>query len=108
MPIPKSAFGWENLKNATNLMTLAVNQLLNNAATTETHLRFEKMNASLALNRICSYYQAKADEKHIHLSCDPSIDIPPIWTDRARRGRRCGQPCIQRLEVFTTWKEHLS
>jgi two-component system, sensor histidine kinase LadS len=85
-PDPAIGVWLENLKHATNLMTRAVSQLMNAAANPVTKLRFEKVDASLGVHRICNYYQSKADEKQIRIICDPFTELPPVWTDRVAAG----------------------
>jgi signal transduction histidine kinase len=80
-PDPAIGLWLDNLQHATGLMTRAVSQLMNTAVSTETKLRFEKVDVSLGLQRVCAYYQAKADQKQIRLVCGPFVDVP-VWSDR--------------------------
>jgi|WetSurMetagenome_2_1015567.scaffolds.fasta_scaffold65192_2 signal transduction histidine kinase len=75
-----------NLQHATGLMTRAVNQLMNSAVTPDTKLRFAKVDVALGLQRLCGYYQAKAEQKQIRIICGPFVDLPPVWTDRVAVG----------------------
>jgi signal transduction histidine kinase len=85
-PDPAIGIWLGNLKHATNLMTRTVNQLMNNAVTPVTRLRFEKVDAFLGVRRICNYYQSKADQKQIRIICGPFAEMPPVWTDRVAAG----------------------
>jgi signal transduction histidine kinase len=85
-PDPAIGIWLKNLEHATNLMTRAVNQLMNTAATPEIRPRFEKVDVSLGIRRVCDYYQSKADEKQINIICGPFTDVPPVWTDRVAAG----------------------
>jgi signal transduction histidine kinase len=83
---PKIRVWLDNLQNASNLMTRAVNQLMNNAAITVVQFRFEKVNPSQALHSVCAFYQSKADQKRVRLVCGPFGEMPPVWTDRVAAG----------------------
>jgi two-component system sensor histidine kinase/response regulator len=85
-PDPTIHVWLENLKHATNLMTRAVSQLMNNTVAHDTKLRLEKVDVSLGLHRACAYYQSKAEEKQIRIICGPFVDVPPVWTDRVAAG----------------------
>ncbi len=75
-----------NLQHATGLMTRSVSQLTSAAVTPDAKLRFEKVDVSLGMRRVCGYYQAKAEQKQIRLICGPCVDLPPVWTDRVAAG----------------------
>jgi signal transduction histidine kinase len=75
-----------NLQHATHLMTRTVSQLTGAAVASDTKLRFEKVDVSLGMRRVCGYYQAKADQKQIRLICAPFAGLPPVWTDRVAAG----------------------
>jgi signal transduction histidine kinase len=75
-----------NLQHATGLMTRTVSQLTGATITPDAKLRFEKVDVSLGLHRVCGYYQAKAKQKRIRLICGPFFDLPPAWTDRVAAG----------------------
>jgi len=85
-PDPAIGVWLGNLQHATNLMTRTVSQLINTTITSETKLRFEKVDAFLGVRRICNYYQSKAAEKQLRLICGPFIELPPVWTDRVAAG----------------------
>ena len=85
-PDPAIAIWLANLEHATNLMTRAVSQLMNNAVTPETKFRLEKVDVSLGLRRACAYYQSKADQKQIHIICGTFSEVPEAWTDRVAAG----------------------
>ncbi len=75
-----------NLQHATGLMTRTVSQLTGATVTSDSKLRFEKVDVFLGMRRICDYYQAKAEQKLIRLICEPRLDLPPVWTDRVAAG----------------------
>jgi two-component system, sensor histidine kinase LadS len=72
----------EGVQHATELMTHTVSQLTSASVTTETKLRFEKVDLPLLVQRTCNYYQKIADRKPIRVIVDPMVDVPPVWTDR--------------------------
>jgi signal transduction histidine kinase len=85
-PDPDVELWLGNLQHATGLMTRTVSQLMNTAVTPATKLRFEKVDGSLGLQRLCNYYRPKADQKQIRLIFSPLVDLPPVWTDRVAAG----------------------
>jgi two-component system sensor histidine kinase/response regulator len=70
------------LRHAAALMTHVVSLLTNTTSTSEVKLRWEKVDLGLLLMRACAFYKATADDKQIHIVCDPDDDLPPIWSDR--------------------------
>jgi signal transduction histidine kinase len=85
-PDPTVALWLGNLQHATSLMTRTVSQLMNTTVGRDMKLRFEKVDVALGLQRLCGYYQSKADQKQIRLICGPFADLPPVWTDRVAAG----------------------
>ena len=55
----------EGLGHAADLMTRTVGQLVNASATIGAHLRLEKVDLPLLVQRACSYFQRVADRKSI-------------------------------------------
>jgi signal transduction histidine kinase len=72
----------EGVQHATDLMTHTVSQLMGASGTTETKLRFEKVDLPLLVQRICNYYQRIADRKTIRVIVEPMVDVPAVRTDR--------------------------
>jgi signal transduction histidine kinase len=73
----------EGAQHATNLMARIVSQLMNASVTTETQFRFEKVDLPLLVRRACNYYQRVAARKTIQMIAGSTVDVPPVWTDRA-------------------------
>jgi signal transduction histidine kinase len=76
----------EGVQHATDLMAHTLNQLMNASVTTETKLRFEKVDLPLFVQRICNYYQRIANRKTILVNVDSMVDVPSVWTDRVAFG----------------------
>jgi signal transduction histidine kinase len=73
----------EGLQHVTNLMHRTVGQLVMNSQTAiNPILRFEKVDLSLLLQRVCHYYQREADKKDIRVVQDASSSVPPVRADR--------------------------
>jgi two-component system sensor histidine kinase/response regulator len=72
----------EGLQHATDLMTHTVTQLMSAAADTEPTLRFEMVELSLLVQRICNYYDRIAARKAIRVLVEPAADVSSVWTDR--------------------------
>jgi two-component system, sensor histidine kinase LadS len=72
----------EGVQHATDLMTHTVTQLMSASVTTETRLRFEKVDLPQLVQRTCNYYQRIADRKTIRVNFDAMAAVPPVWTDR--------------------------
>jgi signal transduction histidine kinase len=63
-------------------MARTVSQLMNASATTEAHLRCEKVDLPVMVQRACHYYQRMAERKTIRVVAGSTVDVPPVWTDR--------------------------
>jgi signal transduction histidine kinase len=81
-PDPQLQAWLEGLQHATHLMIRTVSQLLSTSTTAETVLRFERVDLSWLVQRLCTYYERVAEQKSIRLDVDPAGDVPPVWTDR--------------------------
>jgi two-component system, sensor histidine kinase LadS len=72
----------EGVRHATDLMARTVSQLVSATATGGAHLRLEKVDLPLLVQRACTYYQRVADRKTIRIVFEPAAGVPPVWTDR--------------------------
>jgi signal transduction histidine kinase len=72
----------EVVRHATALMGHTVSQLMTASATTDTKLRFEKVDLLLLVERVCAYYAGVALRKKIRISNTAAKDVPQVWTDR--------------------------
>jgi signal transduction histidine kinase len=72
----------EGVQHATHLMLRTVSQLMSTSATTDTKLRFERVDLPLLVQRLCNYYQGVAQRKAIRIDVAATADVPPVWTDR--------------------------
>jgi signal transduction histidine kinase len=81
-PDPQIRVWLEGIQHATQLMARTVSQLMTASATTDTKLRFEKVDLILLVQRACNYYQRLAQRKNILITFTPSQHVPPVWTDR--------------------------
>jgi two-component system, sensor histidine kinase LadS len=81
-PDPQLRVWLEGVQHATDLMTHTVSQLMSASATTESRLRFEKVDLPLLVQRICNHYERIAARKTIHVIVDSTVDVPPVRTDR--------------------------
>jgi signal transduction histidine kinase len=71
------------LQQAAALMTHIVGQLGNAAAVVpEARLRHEEVDAIVACERICHFYQRLADRKGITVTFEPQSPVAIAWTDR--------------------------
>ncbi len=85
-PDPDIVLWLGTLRHATGLMSRAVSQMMTTTFTPDTKLQFQKVDVALGLQRLCSYYQPKADQKHLRLEYGPFVGLPPVWTDRVAAG----------------------
>lgn len=76
----------EGVQHATDLMDHTLSQLMSASVTTETKLRFEKVDLPPMVQRICNYYQRIANRKTIRVNADTMVDVPTVWTDRVAFG----------------------
>ena len=81
-PDPKVGIGLDGLQQATNLMMHTVSQLVNAQTDQDAEMRFEKVEMPLMAQRFRIYYQRLADHKQIRCLTVPTINVPPVWTDR--------------------------
>jgi signal transduction histidine kinase len=73
----------DGVQQATRLMSQIATSLMNTASVTgKPKLRFERVDLALLTQRACAYYQRKADEKQIRLSCESQAEQPFVWADR--------------------------
>jgi signal transduction histidine kinase len=72
----------EGLRHAADLMTRTVSQLVNASASTGAHLRLEKVDLPLLVQRACTYFQRAADRKTIRIVVEPAAGVPPVRADR--------------------------
>jgi signal transduction histidine kinase len=80
---PKVRNGLEGAQHVTQLMARIVAELVRGQATPETAYRFMKFDLLTLVQSACSYYQRVADRKDIRVITGPSVDVPPVWSDRA-------------------------
>lgn len=80
-PNPDVKVWLENLAHAGELMDRTVNQLMGVSVGLEAALRFEKVHLGVAVGRVCSFYQRRADRKAIALVYGTEGDAT-VWTDR--------------------------
>jgi two-component system, sensor histidine kinase LadS len=80
-PNPQIRKWLEGLGHVTELMRHAVSRLMTSSAPKDAGLRFLKWDLAPLVRRACNYYQRIADRKNIFIVCEPTIDIPPVWTD---------------------------
>ena len=72
----------EGLQHVTNLMVRIAGQLMNASTTAEAKFRFEKVDVTTLVQRVCDYYQRLAERKSIHVIADLTDGVPPVRTDR--------------------------
>jgi signal transduction histidine kinase len=80
-PDPQIRNWLEGLGHVTELMRHTVSQLMTLSAPEDAKLRFLKWDLDPLVRRACNYYQRIAGRKNISIVCEPTIDIPPVWTD---------------------------
>jgi signal transduction histidine kinase len=81
-PDPQLRLWLEAIQHATNLMSRTVSQLMTASVTTDTKLRFEKVDLPLLVQRACTYYQRVAQRKKIRVAFAAAEHVPAVWTDR--------------------------
>jgi len=74
--------GIEAVRHATHLMVRTVSQLMSASVTTQTKMRFERVDLPLLVQRACDYYQRVAQRKKIRIVVGAAVDVPPVRTDR--------------------------
>jgi signal transduction histidine kinase len=73
----------EGLQHVTNLMHRTASQLvMNTPSVTEPILRFEKVEVSLMVQRVCQYHQREANKKGILVVHNASSNVPAVRADR--------------------------
>jgi two-component system, sensor histidine kinase and response regulator len=72
----------DGVKHATDMMGNLVGQIMTASVSSQTRLRFEKVDLALSVRRFCDFYQEMAGRKLITLILDTDDDAPPVWTDR--------------------------
>ena len=81
-PDPQVRVWLEGLQHATSLMSHTVSCLMSIASVGEVKLRWEEIDLSVMLQRICNYYQRIAGRKQILIICETPENKPSIWSDR--------------------------
>lgn len=81
-PDPQLRVWLEGVQHATDLMTDTVSQLMRGSVTSDSKLRFEKVDLPLLVQRTCNHYERIAARKTIRLIVDSTAEVPPAWTDR--------------------------
>jgi signal transduction histidine kinase len=80
-PDPQIRNWLEGLGHVTELMGHTVSQLITSSEPKDAKLRFLRWDLAPLVRRACDYYQHIADRKNISIVCEPTINIPPVWTD---------------------------
>jgi signal transduction histidine kinase len=81
-PDPQIRIWLEGLRQAAEMMTHSVSQLMNaSAGLGAARLRFEEVDLVKMVDRICGFYRRVADPKQIRILRGSTLDIPPVWAD---------------------------
>ena len=70
------------LRQATDLMSHTVGQLMSLSVAGGPRLVFTSFDPVTALQRACDFYQRIANRKQIKIICEPAAGVPFLWTDR--------------------------
>jgi signal transduction histidine kinase len=82
-PDPQIRIWLEGLRQATEMMTHSVSQLMNSSAGLgAARLRFEEVDLVTMVERICGFYRRVAAAKQIRILLASTPDVPPVWADR--------------------------
>jgi two-component system, sensor histidine kinase and response regulator len=80
-PDPQVPKYLDALLHATELMTRAVHQLMNNSPTLESRLKREEVRLPFLVQRACTYYQRLAGRKQIRIIPELGTGDLVVWTD---------------------------
>jgi signal transduction histidine kinase len=81
-PDPQVHTWLEALQHASTLMTHTVSRMTNAALPRDAALRFEPVELSALVQRVCNYYRRVAAHKDLQVLYSSSADVPQVWTDR--------------------------